>query len=469
MRKRCRPQMSNLSNVVLVVLFLLSCMSSPSAIAQKNELESETSRYEVLQEIDSLLQANYVLPDKAVKYAEEFKKKYEGGHYNTYLNSKEFAEQVTADLIRITNDKHIKFRVIEPSDVGENPETPLHHPVRYHILGINENKGFSKLEWLEGNVGYVDIRRFYNFPDIKDRLIGAMKFLSNASAIIVDLRENGGGSGDYLSSYFLEYPTQLSGSYSRQDDFVTEFWTLKDIGTERLTEVPLFLLTSKRTFSASESFAYDMKVLKRATIIGESTKGGAHSVDLYKIGGQFEIYIPTARAINPTTGGNWEGTGVIPDIMVPSEAALDTALVLAKEAGAKHAKTKEQKLRSAVEEMEIHMERAEQLFRDNEIDEARTALESVFQLADENDLINEFFIDVLAYEYRSQSDEQILYAILETKIELFPNSPTAHESMAYAYYKNARIEPAIGAFEKVLELDPDNRNAMRMIERLRRE
>jgi len=407
-----------------------------------------------------------VHPEKAIKYAEKFKRKYESGYYNSYTDSKVFADQVTADLIHITGDKHINFRVIKPSSVGEKSQSSLHHPIRYHILGINENKGFSRLEWMEGNIGYLDIRRFYKFSDIKDLVIATMRFLSNANAIIIDLRENGGGSGDYLSSYFLKYPTQLNSWYSREDDFLTEFWTSKEIGVERLTDVPLFLITSKRTFSAAESFAYDMKVRKRATIIGDSTKGGAHSVDLYKINDQFEIYIPTARAINPITGTNWEGAGVIPDIFVPAENALDTTIVLAKEAAAEFARAKEAKLKSAVAEMQTHLARAEILFQKNNKDDAEAALDLFFKIAQDHDLINEFFIDVLAYNYSSSRDEAILYTILKKKIEYFPTSPTAYETLAYAYYKNNKKELAIKYFESVLKLEPDNRNAIKLIKKL---
>ncbi|MHA2101553.1 MAG: tetratricopeptide repeat protein, partial [Candidatus Kariarchaeaceae archaeon] len=107
--------------------------------------------------------------------------------------------------------------------------------------------------------------------------------------------------------------------------------------------------------------------------------------------------------------------------------------------------------------------------RENIINEAGTALDSVFQIADRHDLINEFFIDVLAYNYFSLRDEQILYAILIKKIEYFPKSPTAYETLAYAYYKNNKKELAITYFESVLELEPDNRNAMNMIKQLRNE
>ncbi|MGD9344908.1 MAG: S41 family peptidase [Candidatus Aminicenantes bacterium] len=432
-------------------------------------MSDKTYKTEILRKIARLLEVEYVIPEMAKHYAEEFTKKYESGTYDAFTNPKEFAEQITADLISITKDKHINFRLIESSDIGEKPESSLHHPIRYHRLGIEENKGFAKLEWMEGNIGYLDIRRFYYFSDVRDMVIGAVEFLSNADAIIIDLRENGGGSGEYLSSYFLEHPTQLTSWYSREDDFLEEYWTFKDIGVERLTDVPLFLLTSQRTFSAAESFAYDMKVRGRATIIGEPTKGGAHSVDLFKIEERFEIYIPTARAINPITGENWEGTGVIPDISVPSETALETAIELAREAVAKFAEAKEAKLKLAVEEMQILMDRSEVLFREDRRDEAGTVLDSVFEIADKHNLINEFFMDVLAYNYFSEKDEQILYAILKKKIEFFPKSPTAYVALGYAYYKNNRKELAIANFENVLKLDPDNRNVKKMIKRLRNE
>ena len=461
-------ELSKNSKLILSFLLYYVCFCNFFVTAQQSfNLSDKNYRGGVLHKIENLLKTKYVLPEKAEQYAQEFKTYCERGTYESYTNPKQFAEHITADLIKITNDKHINFRVIESSDIGEKAESSLHHPIRYYRLGIKENKGFSRLEWFEGNIGYLEIRRFYLYSDIKDMINGAMKFLSNADAIIIDIRENGGGSGDYLSSYFLQHPTQLTSSYSREDDFLTEFWTSENIGTERLTDVPLFLLTSGRTFSASESFAYDMKVRQRATIVGEPTKGGAHSVDLYIIDDQFEIYISTARAINPVTGENWEGTGVIPDILVPSDAALDTAIVLARKAGAAFAEKKEAKLKVAVEEMQILMDRTEKLFRENRNKEAEAALDSVFHLADIHMLVNEFFIDVLAYNYFSPDDEQILYAILKKKIEFFPKSPTAYEALAYAYFKNNKKEFAIANFEKVLEFDPDNRNAIKMINRLR--
>ena len=126
----------NLSNILLTVVLYSVCIFNSLVIAQQdNNLSNAVYKTRVLQTIDSLLETTYVLPEKAKKYAEEFKKKYERGDYNSYTNSKEFAEQITADLIDITEDKHINFRVIESSDIGEKPESSLHHPDTLSPLG----------------------------------------------------------------------------------------------------------------------------------------------------------------------------------------------------------------------------------------------------------------------------------------------------------------------------------------------
>jgi tetratricopeptide (TPR) repeat protein len=449
--------------VVACGLCLWHSAAEPRQLAGVAEV---ADRGDALRQVDSLVEQYYALPDKAKEYAESFRKLWRSGVYDSLGDSRMFAAKVTADLREITKDRHFLFRVVEPSDIGENAEGSLHHPVRYYRLRVRENTGFSRLEWLEGNVGLLEIRRFNSFSEAKEMMAAAMAFLANADAIILDIRENPGGSGDYLSSFFLNHPTQLTGSYSRADDYCTEFWTLADPGAERRTEVPLFVLTSKRTFSAAESFAYDMKVRRRATLIGESTGGGAHSVDLFKIGKQFEIYIPTERAVNPVSLGNWEGTGVLPDVAVPAAAALDTAIILAREAGKAFGAMKEAKLRVAVQEMQVHMESAERRYRSREPKAAKAALDSVFSIGQKSGLLTEFFVNVLAYNFMAKEDDQILYAILTKSVELFPRSSSAYETLAYAYFRNGERERALENYGKALALDPENRNAASMIRRL---
>jgi tetratricopeptide (TPR) repeat protein len=446
----------------IVLLHSFSFAQQPRTLADRDY------KNEVLQKVAGLVETKYVLADKAKGFAEEFKAKCASGAYDSFNEAKEFAEKVTADLIAITGDKHLNFRVIVPSEAGEKAESSLHHPVRYYLLRLKENAGFAKLEWIEPRIGYLDIRRFYSFGEAKDMAVAAMRFLSNANAIIIDIRENGGGSGDYLSSYFLPYPTQLSSSYSRLDGWLTEFWTRKDIGTEPRTDVPLFILTGPRTFSAAESFAYDLQSRKRATIVGEPTKGGAHSTDLFKIDDRFEFYISTARAISPVTGGNWEGTGILPDVAVSSDAALDRAVGLARKAGEEYARARTAELTQAVDEMQGYLDRAEKFYRENRKDEADAALDSLFRLADSAGLVSEFFIFVLAYEYQGSGDEQIQLAIQKKGIEFFPDSPTAYETLASVYQARGNKELALRYFRKALELAPENRNAANMIKELQK-
>jgi len=451
-----------LLSIYLIILI------SPLA-AQNNSIANQTYKDSVLKKVSNLIEEKYVLPEKAGIVANNFDEICQSGAYNLITNEENFTRQVTNDLISIANDKHIKLRIRKASELGETSEGPLHHPIRYHVLGIKENKGFHKLEWIDGNIGYLDLRRFYYFPDIRDRVSGAIAFLSQADAIIIDIRKNGGGSGDYLSSYFLPHSTQLNGWYSREEDFLTEFWTREDIGMEPLLEVPLFILTSDETFSAAESFAYDLQVRGRAILIGDSTKGGAHSVDLYPIDHQFEIYIPTARAINPVTGKNWEGIGVIPDILVDMESVLDSAIVLAKKAAIEYREKIEVDLTFSVDKMQEYLERSEFLLQENNYQRAAIALDSVFVIAKEFNLLNHFFIDVLAYDYASQNKNEMLIAVLEKKIELYPNFPEAYETLAYAHYKKMDRDKAITYYKLILELDPGNRNARRMIEKIKKE
>jgi tetratricopeptide (TPR) repeat protein len=422
----------------------------------------------VLRKVADLVESKYVLADRAKDFAEAFRRACRSGTYDALTEARGFAEKVTADLIAITRDKHLNFRAVVPSDVGEKAAGSLHHPVRYFLLRLKENAGFFKLEWIEPGIGYLDLRRFYSFDQARDMAIAAMTFLANARAIIVDVRENGGGSGDYLSSYFLPYPTQLSGSLSRQTGILTESWTRRDIGTEPRLDVPLFILTGPNTFSAAESFAYDVQTRKRAILVGEPTKGGAHSVDVFAVDDQFEFYISTERAVSPVTGGNWEGTGVIPDIRVPAASALETALAEARKAVEARDKDRNAGLNKAVEEMQTLADDAARLYREGKAKEAAAALDGLLEKARKAGLISEFFLGVFAYNFQSSEDERMYFAILEKNVELFPNSFTACELLASVYASRGKTKLALEYFRKVLELDPGNRNAVKMIQELRK-
>ena len=455
--------------IVLGVFCSLCICCSPLSSQQHDNVVDKLHKDGVIDSICSLLERKYVFPDRAKTFADELRRRKSSGAYDSFPDAGQFVETITSDLQAITNDKHMRLRLRESGDTAGHAEGALHHPMRLYRLRNKEHCGFFKLEWMEGNVGYIEIKRFYPPVEAGDAVVGIMKILSGASAIIIDLRDNQGGESDLgtlMCSYFFDQPTKLTGTYFRDDNLLQESWTRKTIHGERLADVPLFLLTSDRTFSAAEYFAYDLKVTRRAIIVGDSTKGGAHSVDLFNIDDRYEIYLSTARAINPVTGTNWEGTGIVPDVLVPSSSALDTAIILARSAGTAYADQKEAALQKTVREMEKYLTSAERLFREQGDTPAEAALDSAFALGEKAGIVSEFFVGVLAYNYAFTTDERLLYAILKKNITFFPASSTAYGSLAYAYFIHGKKEPALKYYQRALELDPDNRDAAQMIKRL---
>ena len=454
--------------VIPGTILLAVCFCRAAVPAQHlKSLSDKAYKKSILQKIENLIESKYVIAEKAKSYAAEFKKKCKAGAYASVSDAKQFTEKVTADLQAITHDKHVSLRMIVASDISEQAQGALHHPIRLHRLRMKENTGIHKLEWINGHIGYLDLSRFWAIEVARDMIKAAMKFMENADAIIIDVRENGGGSGTHLSSFFLPYPTQLTGWYYREQNYMEEFWTTDEMEGRPLTDVPLFLLIGKNTFSAAEIFAYDLQARKRAVLIGEPTKGGAHSIDLFKIDECFEINISTSRAVNPVTGTNWEGTGVIPDVAVAPDRALDTAIELAEKAGKEFAKIKDDKLKQAIDKMQIQLDLAEKLFKEKDIVAAKVALDSLFRIGGEAGLIDEFFVYLLAYNYFSDMGAPIIHAILEKNIELFPQSAKAHLTLAEVYFEAGKKGLAIPYYEKALLLDPGNSNILKRLSELR--
>ena len=262
------------------------------------------------------------------------------GAYDAEGNGIAFALRLHNELRELSHDKHLRVdysvRPLPPQGAGDAPPTPSPEVVARRRQRLDEiNCGFVKAERLEGNVGYLKFNMFGD-PDIcGPTAAAAMNFLAGTRALIVDLLDNGGGAPSmvaYISSYLFSQRTHLNDLWNRKTGATQEFWTRDDVPGRRFgSEKPVYVLTSQRTFSGAEEFAYNLKSLKRATIIGETTGGGAHPVSGHRIDEHFMMGVPDARAINPITHTNWEGVGVEPDVKVPASQALAAALKLLRE------------------------------------------------------------------------------------------------------------------------------------------
>lgn len=196
-----------------------------------------------------------------------------------------------------------------------------------------KNLGFTRLEILSGNVGVMEFSGFVDLnSESKQHIKSIMNFFEGVDALIIDLRSNGGGSGEtvaWLSSYFVKGKVHLNSFYTRSTGYYQRMWTSAKISNKHFEDLPLYVLTGPDTFSAAEEFAYNFKHMKRATIVGETSKGGANPWQWFSLPDGFRIGIPTTEAINPITKSNWEGVGVLPDIPTNTENALDTAYKMA--------------------------------------------------------------------------------------------------------------------------------------------
>jgi hypothetical protein len=279
------------------------------------------------------LNAAYVFPDTARAMERAIRARLARGEYDAVTSARAFAESLTAHLQTVSRDRHLRVRysaeVLPPSrpDPGPGPE----QEAEALAFGRRVNFGIERAERLSGNVGYLELRSFGFEPQWAAATVGAaMTLVANTDALIIDLRRNGGGSPHYVafvSSYlFGPDSVHLNTLYWRPENRTEAFYTRADIpGTRYGPDKPVYVLTSRRTFSGAEEFAYNLQTRKRAVIVGDTTGGGAHPGGFQRVTDHFGVWVPSGRAINPITGTNWERVGVRPDLAAPADSALRVA------------------------------------------------------------------------------------------------------------------------------------------------
>lgn len=292
----------------------------------------------------SLLRANYVFPEVAGRAATAVEARLTAGEYDN-LDEITLTDLVTRHLQEITGDKHLALRLgggppphpgPAPGSPGPRPGMPGepgNHEARRLAMrqrGRLDNFGIRRVERLDGNIGYLDVRRVAVPANAGPAIAAAMELVTGTYALILDLRRNGGGSPEgvaFWCSYLLpeEEPAHLNDIFHADTAETRQFWALPYVPGSRYVDRPVYVLTSSRTFSGGEDFCYTLQALGRAELIGEATGGGAHPTRGFPVSSAVHIGIPFARSVNPVTGTNWQGTGVIPDVAVPEARARDIA------------------------------------------------------------------------------------------------------------------------------------------------
>ena len=321
----------------LALLSMLFFFAAAKAQEQPQPLDAGEMQAVVNAAADALAK-QYVFPDVARKMGDLVRRNLKAGQYKALTDPQAFAERLTADLRSVSRDRHLVVgfapeRILEMRTPDEaKKKAALEYRKKADRM---DNYGFREVRLLGGNIGYLKFDYFSADPESFPVAAGAMAFLANCDALVIDLRENGGGNPEmiqFLSSYFFDgRPQHLNSFYYRLGEKTKQYWTQVHVPGQRRPDLGLYVLTSARTFSGAEEFTYNLKNMKRATIVGETSGGGAHPVRTEILSDRFAMSVPFARAVNPISGTNWEGTGVEPDVKVPAGQALDKAHALALE------------------------------------------------------------------------------------------------------------------------------------------
>lgn len=301
-------------------------LASGSALAQQASFGAP-QRNAIIEQVLKQLRDSYVRPARL----EGLDKKLRKADFSAARTPEEFVDALSEKLEELVGDKHLGV-MYDANDFAQFPRDPgpWTEADRERVRASVRANGFGieKIERLPGNIGYYKTTSFAPADAAAPAVAGAMNLLAYTDALIIDLRNNGGGSPDgvaLLASYLFDSPTHLLDFVSRKAP-LQQSWTSSAVAGPRFGgSKDVYILTSKDTFSAAESFVFALRNLKRATVIGETTRGGASRGKLFFMAPQYAMLLPEDMPVKPGTDSNWEGVGIKPDIAVPAADALKAA------------------------------------------------------------------------------------------------------------------------------------------------
>ena len=318
------------TGLVVVAGSLVSIAARAQSLEVQNASLTAKERHAVIEEIVTKLNAMYIFPALARTAGDSVRRREEEGAYNQLTTIDAFANELTRDLQGVTHDQHVRVRYSEfPVEEADHNGDPSAEEMKLVLKSRQEiNFGVQTVKRSSTNIGYIDFRMFAEAEFSREVMTAAMTLIAHTDALIIDLRHNVGGDPAtvaYVCSYLFDQRTHLSDLKVR-DKPTEEFWTSPTVPGSRFGSTkPVYILTSNSTFSGAEEFAYDLKELKRVTIVGETTRGGANPGEDHRVAEHLTLFIPDARSVNPYSGTNWEGSGVVPNVRVSADKAQWTA------------------------------------------------------------------------------------------------------------------------------------------------
>lgn len=433
---------------LLLTLFCLEPLAAQDALTA--EFKSST-----IEQLSQLLNEHYVFPEVAEKTGAHLRKQLKAGAFDKITDMPSFADALTKEVQSVNHDKHMRVRPAPGQRVADDapPEKMLENQLLRLARQQTDMAGFREAKRLDGNIGYLDLRGFagrLRGAPVADRYMG---LLAGSDAIIIDLRKNGGGDPamvQYLCSYFFGEKTHLNSLYWREGDRTEEFWTLPEVGGQKMADVPVFILTSNFTFSAAEEFCYNMQTRKRAILVGETTGGGANPGGTFPINADLVVFIPTGRAINPVTQTNWEGTGVVPEVKTTAEEALTKAIELATEA----ATARRENVAQAQKKLVGNLTDQLGAFKPGASEEP---LFEQLKSCCATGLLDEMGINGMGYAYLMEFKKpETAEAIFKCNTRLFPESANVYDSYAETLLTNGKKAEALANYKKAVSVAEAN-------------